>query len=97
MKKIKEAKERLTELKPLLKKKFKVKSIGLFGSYVRGEQKAKSDLDILVEFSEPIGLFQFIELEDFLKAKLGVKVDLVMKKNLKNRIKARIIEEAIYV
>ncbi|MDH5459492.1 MAG: nucleotidyltransferase family protein [Candidatus Bathyarchaeota archaeon] len=97
MKKIEQIKKELTELKPILKGKFKVESIGLFGSYVRGEQKGKSDLDILVEFSEPIGLFEFIELEDFLRRKLGVKVDLVMKESLKNRIKERIIKEAIYL
>lgn len=97
MKKIEEIKKKLTELKPILKGKFKVESIGLFGSYVRREQKGESDLDILVEFSEPIGLFEFIELEDFLRGKLGVKVDLVMRKSLKNRIKEGIIKEAIYV
>ena len=97
MKRIEEIKRKLTELKPILEGKFKVESIGLFGSYVRKEQKGKSDLDILVEFSEPIGLFEFIELEDFLTGKLGVKVDLVMRKSLKKRIKERIIKEAIYV
>lgn len=97
MKKVEETKKRLTELKPLLKEKFKVEIIGLFGSYVRGEEKGESDLDVLVEFSKPIGLFEFIELEEFLRAKLGVRVDLVMRKSLKNRIKERITKEAIYV
>jgi predicted nucleotidyltransferase len=97
MKKIQETKKKLTALKPTLKEKFKVERIGLFGSYIRGQQKKESDLDILVEFSEPVGLFQFIELENFLMEELGVKVDLVMRKSLKNRIKERIIKEAIYV
>ena len=97
MKKIQETKKKLTALKPTLKEKFKVERIGLFGSYIRGEHKEESDLDILVEFSEPVGLFQFIELENFLREELGVKVDLVMRKSLKNRIKERIIKEAIYV
>ena len=92
-----EIKRKLTELKPKLKEKFKVESIGLFGSYVRGEQKRESDLDILVEFSEPIGFFDFLKLEEFLSKELDVKVDLVMRKSLKNRIKERIIKEAIYV
>lgn len=74
-----------------------MKSIGFFGSYVRGEQKRSSDLDVLVEFSEPIGLFKFIELEDFLTEKLGVKVDLVMRDSLKPRIKESILKEAVYV
>jgi predicted nucleotidyltransferase len=74
-----------------------VQTIGIFGSYVRGEQKKKSDLDILVEFSEPIGLFKFVELEDFLSQELNLKVDLVMKDALKPRIKDSILKEAIYV
>jgi len=97
MKDLEETKRKLAELKPVLREKFKVESIGLFGSYVRGEQKGESDLDVLVEFSEPIGLFKFIELEEFLSDELGAKVDLVMKKTLKKRIKERIINEAIYV
>jgi len=97
MKGLEEIKRKLAELKPVLREKFKVESIGLFGSYVRGEQKGESDLDVLVEFSEPIGLFEFIELEGFLSDKLEAKVDLVMKKTLKKRIKERIIKEAIYL
>jgi uncharacterized protein len=88
---------RLEQLKPLLADRFKVQTIGIFGSYVRGEQKKKSDLDILVEFSEPIGLFKFVELEDFLSQELNLKVDLVMKDALKPRIKDAILKEAIYV
>jgi predicted nucleotidyltransferase len=90
-------KNRLQILKPDLKEKFKVKTIGLFGSYVRGEQNDTSDLDILVDFFEPISLFRFIELEDFLSQELGVKVDLVMRDALKPRIKDGILNEAIYV
>jgi predicted nucleotidyltransferase len=84
-------------LKPDLKERFKVKTIGLFGSYVKGEQKDTSDLDVLVDFYEPISLFRFIELEDFLTQQLGVKVDLVMRDALKPRIKNNILSEAIYV
>lgn len=87
----------IEQLKPLLADRFKVQTIGIFGSYVRGEQKKKSDLDILVEFSEPIGLFKFVELEDFLSQELNLKVDLVMKDALKPRIKDSILKEAIYV
>jgi len=97
MKKIEEIKSKLEELKPVLKEEFKVENIGLFGSYVKGEQKGKSDLDILVEFSETIGLFKFIELEDFLSKELGVKVDLVMKEVLKPRIKEEILREVVYL
>jgi uncharacterized protein len=90
-------KKKLELLKPELTEKFKVNTIGFFGSYVRGEQKNTSDLDILIDFYEPISLFRFIELEDFLSQQLGVKVDLVMRDALKPRIKDSILNEAIYV
>jgi predicted nucleotidyltransferase len=69
----------------------------VFGSYVRGEADKNSDIDVLVEFSEPIGLFKFIDLEDYLSKLLGAKVDLVTKKALKPRIGSHILEEAVYV
>ena len=80
-----------------LSRKFKVKEIGFFGSYVRQEQNKKSDLDILVTFYETIDLFTFVELENYLSDILGVKVDLVMKEGIKPRLKERILSEAVYV
>ncbi len=80
-----------------LKKNYKVKEIGFFGSYVRHEQKKKSDLDVLVTFCETIDLFTFVELENYLSDILGVKVDLVMKDGIKPRLKERILSEAVYV
>ena len=98
MKNIAEIRSKIERLKPILKKKFKVKSIGVFGSYSRGEQNDESDIDILVEFSDDsISLFDFIELEDFLAEMLGSKVDLVMKDTLKPRIKDRILREAVSI
>ena len=80
-----------------LKDKFKVKTIGVFGSYVRGEQKLSSDLDVLVEFSEPVGLFEFMKLENYLSDVLGVKVDLVSKKALKPHIGEHIVQEVVMI
>jgi len=77
----------------VLRERYGVKSLGLFGSYVRGEQKVRSDLDILVEYETAPSFFQFIELEDYLSQISGVKVDLVMKKALKPRIGERILHE----
>lgn len=88
---------KLRENKHFLEEKYKVKTLGVFGSYVRGEQKKSSDLDILVEFQEPVGLFEFMELEEFLGKKTGVKIDLVSKKALKPRIGKHILEEVINV
>ena len=90
-------KETLAEHKQELTERFKVKEIGIFGSYVRKEQKKKSDVDVLVTFYETIDLFSFVELENYLTDLLGIKVDLVMKDALKPRLKANILDEAIYL
>jgi len=97
MTKIDEIKEKLRELKPLLQEKYKVSEIGIFGSYVRGEQKKRSDLDVLVDFYEVPDLWSYIELQDFLLKKLKVKVDLVMKSALKPYIGKIILQEVVYI
>jgi predicted nucleotidyltransferase len=98
MKKIEDVKAKLEMLKPVLKERYQVETVGFFGSYARGEQKKKSDIDILVDISQPnaIDLFDFIELEEFLSKKLGIKVDLVTKSALKPMIKEQILKETIY-
>ncbi|MFQ6052425.1 MAG: nucleotidyltransferase family protein [Candidatus Hydrothermarchaeota archaeon] len=97
MRMIEEIKEVLARHKEELREKYKVKEIGIFGSYIRGEYKKKSDLDILVEFEEVPGLFKFIELEDYLSKILRIKVDLVRKKALREELKDGILREAIYI
>ncbi len=92
-----EIKRILKENEPVLKNKFKIKEIGIFGSFLRGEQKKTSDLDILVEFSETLSLLDFISIERQLSELLGVKVDLVMKSGLKPRIGGRILQEVVYL
>lgn len=74
-----------------------VKQLGVFGSVSRGENVESSDIDILVEFSRPIGLFKFIELEEYLGELLGKKVDLVTKNALKPAIKEDVLKEVVYV
>ena len=97
MKNVETIKRTLFEHKADLREKFKVKNIGVFGSYVRGEQKGSSDVDVLVEFDDQIGLFEFMKLENYLSDLLGVKVDLVSKKALKPHIGERILEEVIMI
>ena len=97
MQDVEDIKRTLSQHKAELKKNFKVKTIGVFGSYVHGEQKRKSDVDVLVEFEEPIGLFEFMDLEMYLSNLLGIKVDLVSKKALKPHIGERILKEIIMV
>ncbi len=91
-----EIEARLREIKPELIEKFHVSSIGYFGSYARGQQNGASDLDLIVEFSQPVG-WTFFALEDFLEQSLGITVDLVTKNGLKDRIKDPILSQAKYI
>ncbi len=88
--------ETLPKELPYLKEEYKVKSIGIFGSYVRSEQREESDVDVLGEFQRPVGFFQFLDLEDYLSERLGLKVDLVTSDALKPIIKPRILKEVFY-
>lgn len=78
---------------PELREKYSVNYLGVFGSYIRGEQTEDSDLDILVQFDKKPGLLKYIELENYLSDLLGIKVDLVMKSALKPNIGKRILSE----
>ena len=90
--------KRILELhKEEIKGKYRVKEIGIFGSYLREEQKELSDVDILIEFESPIGLLEFVGLQNYLSDLIEVKVDLVMKRALKPRIGERILKEVVYV
>lgn len=97
MKTLEEIKQSLSEQKPKLVEKYKIKQIGLFGSYVRGEQQPHSDVDILIDFNEYPSLLEFVGLEDELSQSLGLKVDLVMKSGLKPHIGQQILREAVYL
>lgn len=97
MKKYKMIAEILKKHKKELNEKYKVKEIGIFGSYVRGEQKRGSDVDILVEFEEVPDLFKFLELERYLESLLKLKVDLVRKKALREELRDIILSEVINI
>jgi len=90
-------KEILKKHEKELKEKYGIKEIGIFGSYLRGEAKEESDLDILVEFEKTIGFFKFLELEEYLSNLIGIKVDLVSKKALKPHIGKYILKEVVIV
>ena len=87
----------LAEHKKELYEKYTIKRIGVFGSFVRGENKRESDIDILVEFEEVPGLLKFIEIEEYLSRILGRKVDLVRKPAIRKELKDRILNEVVYV
>jgi len=89
--------EILRNNKKQLEEKFGLKKIGVFGSFARGEQRKRSDVDILVEFSKSVGIFKFLEVQEHLEKLLGRKVDLVTKKALKPYIKERILKQVVYV
>jgi len=74
-----------------------VKSLALFGSAARGNAGSESDVDFLVEFSRPVGLFEFIRLKQVLEKILGCRVDLVTLDALRESMKAEILDEAIDV
>ena len=97
MTELEKLKERIKGDMPYLRNKYKVKAMGIFGSYVRGENGADSDLDVLVEFDDPPTLLEFIALERHVTELTGRKVDLVMKTALKPRIGQHILEEVVYV
>lgn len=97
MSQLESIKSLLIRLKPELSSKYSVSAIGLFGSIVRNDfSSLKSDVDIIVDFSEPIGI-QFIELADFLEEKIKQKVDLVSKNGIKPKYLLAIESDIVYV
>jgi hypothetical protein len=87
---------RLTSLKRDLNKSYRVKNIGLFGSYVNNKQKDTSDIDFLVEFEEDADLFHLVGLSRYLENIFNTSVDVISKPSLKEDLKQRILEEVIY-
>lgn len=97
MKSVEEIIAILRDHKEELARKFGVKELAIFGSYARGEATPESDLDLLVEFTEPPGLFRFLELERYLSELLEERVELVSRQALKPHIGQRILRETIAV
>ena len=83
----------LKALKPELAARYKVREIGLFGSFVREEERGGSDIDILVDLEDGATLIDLIRLGDFLEGKLGRKVDMVTKRSLKRELRDNILQE----
>jgi len=87
----------LKKLKGEVTREYFVKTIGVFGSVARNEETEQSDLDLLVEFSKPVGFVTFMRLENFLSERLGERVDLVTSDSLKPVIRQGVLAEVIYV
>ena len=94
---LEETKIQLRELLPVLKEKYKVETVEIFGSYAKRGQTARSDIDLLVTYSEAPDVVGVNSIKRFLRRKLGVKVDIVSKKYLNPLIKEEILKEAIQV
>lgn len=90
-------KEILEKQKDFLKDTYQVDDLGVFGSVARGDNNEVSDIDVLVKFVKPVGMFKFIELEEYLSKLLGKRVDLVTQRALKPAIKNEVLQEVIYV
>ncbi|MFX1444980.1 MAG: nucleotidyltransferase family protein [Promethearchaeota archaeon] len=86
----------LKKLKIEIRAKYKVKNLGLFGSYVNEEQKESSDIDILAEFEEDADLFHYIGLSHFLEEYFNKKVDIISKAAIKEEFREDILKEVIY-
>ncbi|MGB7312300.1 MAG: nucleotidyltransferase family protein [Nodosilinea sp.] len=97
MKTLEEIKQWLVQHQGVLEERYQVTEVGIFGSYVREEHTANSDVDVLVEFSKTPSLLKFINLENYLSDNLGVTIDLVHKAGLKPRIGDRILAEVVYL
>lgn len=90
-------KKTLKSLDGEIRKEYRAEIIGVFGSYVRGEQKEVSDLDILVRFTEGATLFDFVGLADFLEEKLHLKVDIVPERAVREELKEQIFRDLIRI
>lgn len=87
----------LKGLEENVRKEYRAEIVGVFGSYVHGEQKEGSDLDILVRFYEGATLLNFVGLANFLEEELNLKVDIVPVDTVREEIKEQVLKEAVYV
>lgn len=87
----------LEQVREEIMKKYKLERIGLFGSFIKGEQKEGSDIDVLVEFKEDADLFDFLGVTLFLEERLNQKVDVVSKAALREELKQSILKEVAYL
>ncbi len=97
MKSVEEIKRKISVLMNVLHKDYGVSRIELFGSYVRGEQREDSDLDVLVDFDREVSLLDVVGLEIFLSESLGIKVDIVLRRSVRPELKEIILSEAVPV
>ena len=97
MRNLKQIQNILASSKPELRKRYKVRELSIFGSYSRGEQKKKSDVDILVRFNPNATLFDFVGLGNYLEEKLKLKVDVVSENGIRPELKSSIVKDVVRI
>ena len=97
MKKLKQIQSILASSKPELRKRYKVRELGIFGSYARGQQKKTCDVDILVRFNPNATLFDFVGLGNYLEEKLKIKVDVVSERGIRPELKSSIVKDVVRI
>lgn len=97
MKQLDEIRERIRKCNPILVERYGVEVSGVFGSYARQEAGENSDLDLLAEIVRPVGLLEFVGAEHYLTEQLGVKVDLVPRRSLREELKPQVLREMVEV
>jgi predicted nucleotidyltransferase len=97
MKTVKEIRSAIRRHQDVLAERYGVSVVGIFGSYVRGEQKKRSDVDLLVDILRPISLLELVGAELYLSEILGMKVDLVPKRDVREELRETILREAMAI
>ena len=97
MKTLDEIRTIVRQHRDVLGEKYGIAVVGVFGSYVRGEQKGQSDIDLLVDILHPISLLELVGAEIYLSEALGLKVDLVPKRDVREELRETIFAEAVTI
>ncbi len=97
MKNLAEIKAILGQVKSLIREKYHISELGIFGDYVKGEVKENSQVNILIDYTEPPSLLELVDMEYYLSDLLNIKADVISKNGLKGKRKERILSEVIYV
>lgn len=97
MKNVEDIEKIIEEEKEKLLIEYKIRNIGIFGSYAKNTAIKKSDIDLIVEFEEPVSLLGVIKAENYLTKLLGIRVDLVPKEDIRKELKETILKEVIYI
>jgi predicted nucleotidyltransferase len=97
MKDLNEIKGIIKQHRNIIADKYGIAVVGIFGSYVRGEQEKRSDIDLLADILRPISLLEMVGAEIYLSEVLGIKVDLVPKRSVREELRDNILEEAVSI